>query len=234
VSRKGPGDFVSKADKKSEKILQEELAKARPAFSFLLEESGKVEGTDPTHKWIIDPLDGTTNFLHGIPHWSISIGLEKNAEIIAGVIYDPIKNEVFHAEKGGGAFSGNKRLRVAQRTSLVDGVMAVGDKYFNRHGFELPSGCGVRRMSSAALDMCYVAAGRFDAYWEDGLSPWDKAAGVLIVKEAGGYVSEIDGGKNFVYGRGIIAANPTLHADVLQRLKQSAVLEASAKIKAAP
>ena len=233
VSRKGPGDFVSKADHKSEKILKEELEKARPKFGFLLEEGGEIKGADASHRWIIDPLDGTTNFLHGLPHWSIAIGLEKDKEIIAAVVHDPIKNEIFHAEKGAGAFSGSKRLRVAGRSSLVDGLMAVGDKYFSQHGFDLPPGCGIRRMSSACLDLCYVAAGRFDAYWEDGLSPWDKAAGALIVREAGGYVTELDGGKNIVYGRGVLAANPTLHADVLQKLKHSAVLEYT-KAKAAP
>ncbi len=219
ISKKGPGGFVSKADLKSEKILKEELQKARPTYGFLMEESGEVKGTDAQFRWIIDPLDGTTNFLHGIPHWSISIALQKDDEIVAGVIYDPVRDELFHAEKGAGAFSRGKRLRVANRSSLVDGLVAVGDKHF-RDGARLPSGCGIRRMSSACLDLCYVATGRFDAYWEDGLKPWDKAAGGLIVKEAGGYVSEMDGGKNIVYGSGILAANPTLHADLLKNLPQ--------------
>jgi len=230
VSRKGPGDFVSKADHKSEKILKEELQKARPSYGFLLEESGELKGEDKSFRWIIDPLDGTTNFLHGIPHWSIAIGLERDKEIVAGVVYDPILNEVFHAEKGAGAFSGTKRLRVAGRPSLADGLLAVGDKFFGS-GFTLPEGCGIRRMSSAALDMCYVAAGRFDAYWEPGLSPWDKAAGSLIVREAGGYVSEMDGGKNVVYGQGILAANPQIHTDFLKKIQQSPKLEA---VKANP
>jgi myo-inositol-1(or 4)-monophosphatase len=221
VSKKGPGDFVSKADHKSEKILKEELQKARPKFGFLLEEQGEVKGEDPSYRWIIDPLDGTTNFLHGIPHWAVVIGLEKDKEIVASVVYDPLLNELFHAEKGAGAFSNAKRLRVAGRTALPDGVIGVGDKFF-RSGFELPPGCGLRRMGSAALAMAYVAAGRLDAYWEDGLSPWDKAAASLLVKEAGGYISELDGGKNVVYGKGILAANPTLHTDLLQKLKQRA------------
>ncbi len=231
ISKKGPGDFVSKADLKSEKIIRETLEKARPAYGFLLEEGGEIKGSDAQYRWIIDPLDGTTNFLHGIPHWSVSIALEKDGEIVAGVIHDPVRDELFHAEKGTGAFSRGKRLRVAGRTSLVDGLVAVGDKHF-RDGANLPLGCGVRRMSSACLDLCYVAAGRFDAYWEEGLKPWDKAAGALIVKEAGGYASEMDGGKNFVYGRGILAANPALHADLLQKLPQWCAQD-SAKAKTA-
>ena len=230
VSRKGPGDFVSAADHKAEKILKEELLKARPTYGFLLEEAGEIKGEDGSHRWIIDPLDGTTNFLHGLPHWSIAIALEKDKEIVAAVVHDPIKNELFHAEKGCGAFSNAKRLRVSGRTSLVDGLIGVGDKFFN-NSMAFPSGMGVRRMGSACLSLAYVAAGRLDAYWEEGLSPWDKAAGILLVKEAGGYVSEIDGGKNFVYGRGILAANPALHTDLLQKFQQP---QDSVKAKTAP
>ena len=232
VSKKGPGDFVSAADHKSEKILKEELLKARPTYGFLLEEAGEIKGEDPSYRWIIDPLDGTTNFLHGLPHWCISIALEKDKEIVAAVIHDPIMNELFHAEKGGGAFSNSKRLRVAGRPSLADGLIAVGD-WFYHAGVTLPSGCGVRRTGSACLDLAYVAAGRLDAYREEGLSPWDKAAGSLLVKEAGGYISEIDGGKNFVYGRGVLAANPALHTDLLQKFKQSSAQD-SVKAKTAP
>ncbi len=229
VSRKGPGDFVSAADHKAEKILMEELLKARPTYGFLMEEAGEKKGEDPSHRWIIDPLDGTRNFLHGVPHWSISIALEKDKEIVAGVIHDPIKNELFHAEKGGGAFSSAKRLRVSARASLVDSLIGVGDKFFSANA-AFPSGMGVRRMGSACLSLAYVAAGRLDAYWEEGLAPWDKAAGSLIVKEAGGYVSEIDGGKNFVYGRGILAANPALHTELSQRFSA----QNSVKAKTAP
>lgn len=218
VSRKGPGDFVSVADHKAEKILREELLKARPSYGFLMEESGEVKGEDKSFRWIIDPLDGTTNFLHGLPHWAVAVALEKDGEIVAGVIHDPIKNETFTAEKGGGAFSNAKRLRVAGRTSLTEGLVCVGEKFF-RNTASLPETCGVRRMGSACLSLAYVAAGRFDAYWEDGLSPWDKAAGLLLVREAGGYVSEIDGGKNVVYGRGVLAANPGLHADLAKRFQ---------------
>ncbi len=219
VSKKGPGDFVSAADLKSEKILREELLKSRPSYGFLLEEGGAVKGADASLRWIIDPLDGTTNFLHGLPHWCISIGLEREGEIIAGVIHDPIKNEIFHAEKGTGAFSGRKRLRVSGRTTLNDALVAVGDD--TQTGITLPSGCRQRRLGSACLDLVYVAAGRFDAYWEAGLNPWDKAAGGLIMKEAGGYITELDGGKNFAFGAGILAANATLHGDILKQLKKA-------------
>lgn len=228
VSRKGPGDFVSAADHKSEKILREELLKARPTYSFLLEEGGEIKGEDQNHRWIIDPLDGTTNFLHGLPHWCISIALEKDKEIVAAVIHDPIKNETFSAEKGGGAFSNSKRLRVAGRSSLNDALLTVGEEFFENK-IELPDTSRIRRTGSACLDLAYVAAGRFDAYWERGLKAWDKAAGSLIVREAGGYVSELDGGRNVVSGTGILAANPTLHAELLKRLNPSAV-----KAKAAP
>jgi myo-inositol-1(or 4)-monophosphatase len=236
VSRKGPGDFVSVADHKSEKILKEELLKARPTYGFLLEEQGEVKGTEEGYRWLIDPLDGTTNFLHGLPHWAVVIALEKingkDREIVAAIIHDPVKNETFYAEKGCGAFSNSKRLRVAARASLADGLIAVGEKFFTEN-IALPEGCGVRRMGSAALSLAYIAAGRFDAYREAGLSPWDKAAGSLLVREAGGYVSEMDGGKNVVYGNGILAANPQLHADWLTKFQQSAKPETQ-KIKAAP
>jgi myo-inositol-1(or 4)-monophosphatase len=219
VSRKGPGDFVSAADHKSEKILREELLKARPNYGFLLEEGGEIKGEDKSYRWIIDPLDGTTNFLHGLPHWCISIALEKDKEIVAGVIHDPIKHETFSTEKGGGSFSNAKRLRVAGRSSLVDALVSVDGNFFG-DSLELPSGCGIRRLGSACLNLAYVAAGRLDAYLEPKLFPWDKAAGTLMVKEAGGYVSEMDGGKNFVYGKGIVAANPALHTELIKKLAQ--------------
>ena len=220
VSKKGPGDFVSTADHKSEKILREELLKARPAYGFLLEEGGEIKGEDKSYRWIIDPLDGTTNFLHGLPHWCISIALEKDKEIVAAVIHDPIKNEVFSAEKGGGAFSNAKRLRVAGRKSLEDALVSI-DGSFADDSIALPPGCGIRRMGSACLNLAYIAAGRFDAYLEPRLFPWDKAAGSLLVREAGGYVSETDGGRNFVYGRGIVAANPLLHSELIKKLNSA-------------
>ncbi len=232
---KGATDFVSEVDLAAEMRILDVVRRHVPHAAILAEETSSTispERQGAGVVFVVDPLDGTTNFLHGLPHWSISIALEKDKEIVAAVIHDPIKNELFHAEKGGGAFSSSKRLRVSGRTSLVDGLIGVGDKFFNT-SFTFPSGMGVRRMGSACLSLAYVAAGRLDAYWEEGLSPWDKAAGSLIVREAGGYVSEIDGGKNFVYGRGVLAANPALHADLLQKFQQGTTQD-SVKAKTAP
>ncbi|MFH1159192.1 MAG: inositol monophosphatase family protein [Pseudomonadota bacterium] len=229
VSKKGPGDFVSAADLKSEKILREELLKARPSYGFLFEESGEVKGEDKSFRFIIDPLDGTTNFLHGLPHWSISVALEKDGEIVAAVIHDPIKNELFFAEKGGGAFMNSKRLRVSGRTSEGDCLMSFGTEktegFYSDLGATAPSAGGIRRMGSACLDLAYIAAGRFDVYWCRGLHPWDAAAGSLLVKEAGGFVSDMDGGKNYVYGHSILAANQSLHAGFLKKFRQSSAKE---------
>src|SRR5689334_12091471 len=205
VSTKGPSDFVSNADLKADRILREELAKARPGFSFLTEESGTIAGSDTEHRWIIDPLDGTTNFLHGLPHFAISVALEKSGDIVAGVIYDPIKNEMFVAEKGGGAFLNDRRIRVSARTSLGESMLATGIP-FRGHGDRdsvvkqlhaaMRETAGVRRFGAAALDLAYVAAGRYEGFWEEDLSPWDVAAGILLVREAGGYVSDLKGGQN--------------------------------------
>ena len=194
VSIKGPGDFVSAADRKAEKILREELSRARPNFGFLLEESGEVPSRDG-HRWIIDPLDGTTNFLHGIPHFALSIGLEWKGELIAGLVFDPIKDETFVAEKGAGAFLNERRLRVSGRKDLGASVMGTGIPVLNWPGREKGfsgqldrvSGkvAGVRRLGTASLDLAYVAAGRFDGFWEYGLKPWDIAAGMILVREAG-------------------------------------------------
>ena len=218
VSKKGPGDFVSAADYKSEKIIYETLLKARPKYGFLFEEKGEIKGEDATYRWVVDPLDGTTNFLHGLPHWCISIALEKNNEIVSAVIHDPIKNETFTAEKGMGAFSNSKRLRVTNKQSFEESFVSVGDN----HLISLfPSSAKTRSMGSGCLDLAYIAAGRFDAYCrESKMQAWDKAAGTLLVKEAGGTVSEIDGGKNAVYGKGIVAANAYLHAELIKKLKQ--------------
>jgi len=228
VSQKGPSDFVSNADHKSERILREELSKARPTFGFLAEESGAHAGTDPEHRWVIDPLDGTTNFLHGLPHFAISVGLEKSGEVVAGVIYDPIKNELFVAEKGGGAFMNDRRLRVSARKALGDSLLATGIP-FRGHGdpvafsrqleFAMRETAGVRRFGSAALDLAYVAAGRYDGYWEEGLSAWDVAAGILLVREAGGYVSDLKGGQTMLHGGSILATNGLLHAPIQSLLK---------------
>lgn len=223
VSKKGPGDFVSAADIKSEKTIIAVLEKARPSYGMVLEETGEKKGTDKSFRWIVDPLDGTTNFLHGIPHWSITVALEKDKEIIAGVIYDPVKDELYTAEKGAGAFLNNRRLRVAARKGLADALATVGNE--KSAGFQsdimatAAAGASIRRFGSACLDLAYVAAGRFDAYWERGLKPWDAAAGSLMVKEAGGSVSDYEGGKDYVYGGSLIAANPFLHEALLKKMK---------------
>lgn len=227
VSRKGPGDFVTAADKRSEKIIFEELQKARPDYSFMMEESGEVKGNDPDHVWIIDPLDGTHNFMHGIPHWSISIALERKGEIVAGLIYDCTKDELFTAEKGAGAFLRNRRLRVSGRNQLESAMVnygqPVGDTAsrdrFYREVRAVSDVAMVRRMASAALDLAYVAAGRIDCYYERYVKPWDVAAGVLIVKEAGGTVTSIENDDNPVYSGSLISGNPQVHSDIRKILK---------------
>ncbi len=220
VSRKGPADFVSNADLKAEQTLRAELARARPDYGFLLEEGGTVGGKDAGHRWIVDPLDGTTNFLHGMPHWAISIGLEREGEIVAGVVHAPIQDEVFWAEKGQGAFVNARRLRVSSRRRLDEAVIATGIPFKGRGdhaGFVAELGAvmaetaGVRRFGVASLDLAWVAAGRFDGFWETDLKPWDVAAGLLLVTEAGGFVSEIGGGRNPLFGPSVLAANQHLH-----------------------
>ncbi|PWJ12071.1 inositol monophosphatase family protein [Jannaschia seohaensis] len=201
VSAKGPGDFVSRADRRAEETIRAELMEARPNYGWLGEESDPVEGKDPTRRWIVDPLDGTTNFLHGMPHWAISIALEHKGEVTSAVIYDPVKDELFWAEKGAGAWlDGRQRLRVSGRTSMIETVYATGLPFGGGRylpavlqdlGRLLPVCAGVRRWGAAALDLAYVAAGRYDGYWERGLKPWDMAAGVLLVREAGGMVQPI-------------------------------------------
>jgi myo-inositol-1(or 4)-monophosphatase len=231
VSKKGPADFVSAADLKAEEVLVEELTKARPGYGFNAEERGVVEGTDRTHTWIIDPLDGTTNFLHGLPHFAINIALEREGVVVAGVTYNPASNELFWAEKGRGAFLNDKRLRVAGRTKLVEAVLATGIPFAGKtgHGQFLKElhqvsqrVAGVRRFGSAALDMAYVAAGRFDGYWERDLKPWDLAAGGLMVLEAGGAVSAADGQPFSLAEGSVCASNPELAPQILERLKAAA------------
>ena len=227
VSHKGPSDFVSAADIKAEKILRAELTKARPRFGFLLEEGGEVLGEDKHHRWIIDPIDGTTNFLHGIPHFAISIGLEMDGEIIAGLVFNPVTDEMYYAEKGKGAFLNDKRLRVSSRTSLTESVIATGIPFHGRPGHKpflvqlervIGEVAGVRRMGTASLDLAYVAAGRCDGFWEAGLQPWDIAAGIILVREAGGYITELNGGKNVLGSGNVVAANPKLHKQLLSLL----------------
>ncbi len=226
VSVKGPGDFVSQADLRAEASLREDLYKARPGYAFLMEESGASGGDKWDWRWVIDPLDGTSNFLHGIPHWSISIGLEKRlpdgaSEVVAGMVYAPTTDEMFWAEKGMGAFVNERRLRVSARRELTTAMFATGTPFaatspahrlaFARTlGTLMPQVAGIRRFGSAALDLCWVAAGRFDGFWELDLKPWDIAAGLVIVREAGGYATAPDGGDPRERGD-TVAANPHLH-----------------------
>ena len=237
VSRKGPADFVSAADQKAERIVREELQKARPDFGLLMEESGEIKGKDTSHRFIIDPLDGTTNFLHGLPHWAVSIGLEREGEIIAGVIYEPVHDEMFWAEKGAGAFLNHQRLRVSNRRTMADALIATGIP-FKGHGnakeflvqLEALMGqvSGIRRFGAASLDLAYTAAGRYDGFFEADLKPWDLAAGMLLVTEAGGFVSEIGPGKSPLSSGSILAANPNLHSHL------AVVLRNAGKPKVAP
>ncbi|WP_299624418.1 inositol monophosphatase family protein [Pelagibius sp.] len=230
VSRKGPADFVSAADLKAEKTIREELSRARPGYGFLMEESGAVAPSDDSgRRWIVDPLDGTTNFLHGLPQFAISIALEERGEIIAGLIYDPIKDDLFHAERGGGAFHNDRRLRVSSRNRLAESLIATGAPYIGHGDRERYLGeidavmeqtAGIRRWGSAALDLAYVAAGRFDAFWEWGLSAWDIAAGTILVREAGGYVSELNGKTINLESGSILASNNNIHSDLMKLLRK--------------
>jgi myo-inositol-1(or 4)-monophosphatase len=231
VSLKGPGNFVCAADRRAEEILSAELAKARPGYGFLGEEGGRQEGTDQTHTWIVDPLDGTTNFLHGIPHFAISIALEREETIVAGVVYNPVTDELFIAERGKGAFLNDQRLRVAARQRLAEAVVACGLPHAGRGDLALfrdefavvqEKVAGLRRFGAAALDLAWVAAGRLDGYWERNLSPWDMAAGLLIVREAGGFVTDLDGGDAMLAKGHIIAGNEAMHRDLLRLLKAAA------------
>jgi len=219
VSSKGPGDFVSKADREAERIIKEELLGARPTYGWLGEETGEEAGQDPTRRWIVDPLDGTTNFLHGLPHWAVSIALEHKGEIVSGVVFDAAKDELYWAEKGAGAWMNEKRLRVSGRRNMVDAVFATGVPFGAKTTLPatlqdlarlMPACAGVRRWGAAALDLAYVAAGRFDGYWERELKAWDMAAGMLLVKEAGGMVSAIRDGDQPLEKGAILCANDPL------------------------
>ncbi|AZO03640.1 inositol monophosphatase [Mesorhizobium sp. M2A.F.Ca.ET.037.01.1.1] len=229
VSMKGPGDYVSQADRKAEEIVYAELSKARPGYAFLMEERGAVEGEDAQHRWIVDPLDGTTNFLHGIPLFSVSIALERQGQVVAGVVYNPAMDELYTAERGGGAFMNDRRLRVAGRSKLTDAVIGCGVPHLGRgqHGnflIELRNVMaevsGVRRLGSAALDLAYVAAGRMDGFWETGLSSWDIAAGILLVREAGGFVSDMDGAQDMLDNGEVVAGNELIQRALLKTVKK--------------
>ena len=225
VSMKGPGDYVSQADRKAEEIIHAELSRARPGYAFLMEERGAVSGDDDQHRWIVDPLDGTTNFLHGIPVFSISIALERQGQLVAAVVYNPAMDELYTAERGGGAFLNDRRLRVAARSRLTDAVIGCGLPHLGRshHGnflVELRNVMGevsgVRRLGSAALDLAYVAAGRFDGFWERDLSAWDIAAGILLIREAGGFVSDMNGGQAMLDDGSVVAGNEAIHRALLK------------------
>jgi len=229
VSVKGPANFVSAADHRAEDILYRELSRARPDYSFLMEERGDVPGPDKSHRWIIDPLDGTTNFLHGIPLFGISIGLEREGQLVAGLIYNPILDELYTAEKGKGAYlNDRRRLRVAGRKTLADAVVVTGIPHRGKpgHGRFLDEArtvmgevAGVRRTGAASIDLAWVASGRFDAYWEAGIQPWDMAAGIVIVREAGGIVSDLSGRERMLEEGAIICANSAIHKGLLGLLQ---------------
>jgi len=219
ASMKGAGDFVSRADIAAEAILKEALRGARPTYGWLAEEGGEEAGEDPTRRWIVDPLDGTTNFLHGLPHWAISIALEHKGQVVAGVIFDAAKDELYWAEKGQGAWRNETRLRVSKRARLIEAIFATGVPFGGRADLPdtlqdlarlMPSCAGVRRWGSAALDMAYVAAGRYDGFWERGLNPWDLAAGLVIVREAGGLAEPIGKGEDILRDGEVICATEGL------------------------
>ncbi|WP_024574168.1 MULTISPECIES: inositol monophosphatase family protein [unclassified Afipia] len=228
VSLKGPANFVSLADKRAEQMLYEDLTKARPGYGFLGEEGGTREGTDKSNTWIVDPLDGTTNFLHGIPQFAISIGLQRDGVIIAGVIYNPANDELYIAERGKGAFLNEQRLRVAGRKQLSECVVACGLPHIGRGDHELSRRemaemqnrvAGLRRFGAASLDLAFVAAGRLDGYWERNLQPWDIAAGLIMVREAGGVVSGIEGGDTAMATGHVVCGNETIQRELVKILK---------------
>ena len=240
VSIKGPGDFVSQADLRAETIIREELARARPGYAFLMEESGPSGGDNWTWRWIVDPLDGTTNFLHGIPHWAISIGLQRRlpdgtVELVSGLVYNPAANEMFWAEKGIGAFLNERRLRVSARRNMQEAVFATGIPFAKVPGSKrlpfarvlgalMPQVAGIRRFGAAALDLAWVAAGRYEGYWEFGIKPWDCAAGLLIVREAGGHATDPDGQElhDLDDDVNVVAGNAQLH-DTLRGIVHEAL-----------
>lgn len=230
VSAKGPGDFVTKADREAERLIKDDLMGGRPTYGWLGEETGTEDGQDPTRRWIVDPLDGTTNFLHGLPHWAVSIALEHKGEIVSAVVYDAAKDELFWAEKGAGAWMNDRRIRVSGRRYMNEAILATGIPYGAKATLPamlkdlarlMPATSGVRRWGSAALDLAYVAAGRFDGFWERELKIWDIAAGTLLVKEAGGFVSGLREGDDPLEKGALIAANDALHAPLAAILREA-------------
>jgi myo-inositol-1(or 4)-monophosphatase len=229
VSMKGPGDFVSAADRRAEETLRRDLARARPTFGFLLEESGAIGRGDEDLRWIVDPLDGTTNFLHGLPHFAISVGLERRGELVAGVVYDPIKDELFAAEKGQGAYLNDRRIRVSARTDLHAAMIATGIPVLDWEGRERDYAgqldrvsaevAGVRRFGTASLDFAYLAAGRYEGFWEYGLKPWDMAAGIVLVREAGGLVARLEDEGDLLETGTIVAGNPAIQHRLIALLR---------------
>ena len=229
VSVKGPANFVTAADQRAEEIIYRELSRARQGYGFLMEEGGVVEGDDKTHRWIVDPLDGTTNFLHSIPLFAISIALERDGQLVAGVIYNPVSDELYTAEKGKGAFLNDKRLRVAARKTLQDSVISTGIPFRGRGGYERFAGetgplmrevAGLRRTGAASVDLAWTAAGRFDGYWEHDIQPWDMAAGIVVLTEAGGIVTDANGGEEMFDKGSIVAGNPTIQKLLLAALRR--------------
>lgn len=230
VSMKGPADFVSTADERTERILIEELSRARPGYGFLGEEGGMREGPDKSHRFIIDPIDGTSNFLHGIPIFAISIALERDGQLVSGVVYNPVTDEMYMAEKGHGAYCNNKRLRVAARKSLTESLIATGLPFMGRPGLDralaetkaiLGRSAGIRRCGAASLDLAGVAAGRYDGFWERGLNAWDIAAGIVLVREAGGIVTDLGGGAQPMETGELLAANEALYPQLLKLLTEA-------------
>ncbi|MFC3060166.1 inositol monophosphatase family protein [Paenirhodobacter populi] len=231
VSSKGPGDFVSRADREAERIIKEELRGARPSYGWLGEETGEDAGEDPTRRWIVDPLDGTTNFLHGLPHWAVSIALEHKGEIVSGVIFDAAKDELYWTEKGLGAFMNETRLRVSGRNRMIESIFATGVPFGGKSTLPatlqdlarlMPTCAGVRRWGAAALDLAYVAAGKYEGYWERGIKPWDVAAGILLVKEAGGFVVPVREGRDIFESGALIASNAAVHEPLCKILREAA------------
>lgn len=230
VSLKGPGDFVTAADRKAEQVVKAELKKARPDYGFIGEEGGEDKGTDPLHTWIVDPLDGTTNFLHGIPHFAVSIGLRRGDVLVAGVVYNPANDELFVAERGTGAFMNDRRLRVSARRKPEDSVVACGIPHIGRGNhpqfrreLEVVQSrfAGLRRFGACALDLAYVAAGRCDGFWERGVSSWDMAAGIVIVREAGGFVTDCEGHDAMLTSGSVCAGNEAIQSALLSAVRSA-------------